>query len=107
MQEIKRRLARLLVEKSYREGDFVLASGRRSDYYFDCRVTALQAEGAWLIGMLFNDLLKDLAVQGVGGMTMARTRWSRPPLSFPMSRAVRCTGCWCARRPKGTAPVSL
>lgn len=39
--EIKRRLARLLVEKSYREGDFVLASGRRSDYYFDCRVTAL------------------------------------------------------------------
>lgn len=70
MQEIKRRLARLLVEKSYREGDFVLASGRRSDYYFDCRVTALHAEGAWLIGTLFNDLLKDLAIRGVGGMTM-------------------------------------
>ena len=30
MLELKRRLARLLVEKSYREGDFVLASGRRS-----------------------------------------------------------------------------
>ena len=58
--EIKRRLARLLVEKSYREGDFVLASGRRSDYYFDCRVTALHAEGSWLIGTLFNDLLKDV-----------------------------------------------
>ena len=55
--EIKRRLARLLVEKSYREGDFVLASGRRSDYYFECRVTALHAEGSWLIGTLFNDLL--------------------------------------------------
>ena len=27
---LKRRLARLLVEKSYREGDFALASGRRS-----------------------------------------------------------------------------
>ena len=47
--ELKRRLARLLVEKSYREGDFVLASGRRSDYYFDCRVTALHAEGSWLL----------------------------------------------------------
>ena len=68
--EIKRRLARLLVEKSYREGDFVLASGRRSDYYFDCRVTALHAEGSWLIGTLFNDLLKDVPVVGVGGMTM-------------------------------------
>ena len=63
--EIKRRLARLLVEKSYREGDFVLASGRRSDYYFDCRVTALHAEGSWLIGTLFNDLLRDVPVVGV------------------------------------------
>lgn len=68
--DLKRRLARLLVEKSYREGDFVLASGRRSDYYFDCRVTALHAEGSWLIGSLFNNLLKDRDILGVGGMTM-------------------------------------
>lgn len=68
--DLKRRLARLLVEKSYREGDFVLASGRRSDYYFDCRVTALHAEGSWLIGSLFNNLLKDRNILGVGGMTM-------------------------------------
>ena len=70
MQEQKRRLARILKEKSYREGDFVLASGRRSDYYFDCRVTALSAEGSWLIGSLFNDLLANLAIRGVGGMTL-------------------------------------
>ena len=70
MLELKRHLARLLVEKSYREGDFVLASGRRSDYYFDCRVTALHADGAWLIGTLFNHMLKGLDIKGVGGMTM-------------------------------------
>lgn len=70
MDEQKRLLARLLMEKSYREGDFLLASGKRSDYYFDCRVAALSAEGSWLIGCLFNDLLKDLAISGVGGMTM-------------------------------------
>ncbi|MDO5483713.1 MAG: orotate phosphoribosyltransferase [Desulfovibrionaceae bacterium] len=70
MQELKRRLARLLVEKSYREGDFVLASGRRSDYYFDCRVTALHAEGSWLIGNLFTQMLEGLDIKGVGGMTM-------------------------------------
>ena len=68
--ELKRRLARLLVEKSYREGDFVLASGRRSDYYFDCRVTALHAEGSWLIGTLFNHMLSEMDIKGVGGMTM-------------------------------------
>ena len=68
--ELKRRLARLLVAKSYREGDFVLASGRRSDYYFDCRVTALHAEGSWLIGTLFNHMLLEMDIKGVGGMTM-------------------------------------
>lgn len=70
MLEHKRRLARLLKEKSYREGDFTLTSGRKSDYYFDCRVTALSAEGSWLIGGLFNAMLADIAIQGVGGMTM-------------------------------------
>lgn len=70
MMEHRRRLARLLREKSYREGSFVLASGRKSDYYFDCRVTALSAEGSWLIGTLFNDMLAPLAIKGVGGMTL-------------------------------------
>ena len=35
--DMKRRLASLLLEKSYREGHFVLASGRESDFYFDGR----------------------------------------------------------------------
>lgn len=70
MLELKKRLARLLVEKSYREGDFTLASGRKSDYYFDCRVTALHPEGAWLIGSLFNKILAGMPIKGVGGMTL-------------------------------------
>lgn len=70
MLEYKRRLARLLKAKSYREGDFTLTSGKKSGYYFDCRVTALSAEGSWLIGTLFNEMLADLAIQGVGGMTL-------------------------------------
>lgn len=70
VEEQKRALARLLKEKSWQEGDFLLSSGKRSTYYFDCRVTALSAEGSWLIGSLFNSLLADLAIKGVGGMTM-------------------------------------
>lgn len=69
--DMKRRLAALLLEKSYREGHFVLASGRESDFYFDGRQTALHPEGAWLIGNLFYDLLSDLpALDAVGGMTL-------------------------------------
>jgi orotate phosphoribosyltransferase len=63
------RLASLLLEKSYRAGEVTLTSGRKSDYYFDCKQTALHPEGAWLIGNLLFDLLP-ADVVGVGGMTL-------------------------------------
>lgn len=70
MNDRKKRLARLLMELSYREGEVTLTSGRKSDYYFDCKQTALHPEGSWLIGMCFLDLLEGYGVQGVGGMTL-------------------------------------
>jgi orotate phosphoribosyltransferase len=68
--QMMQRLARILVARSYMEGSFTLASGRQSDYYFDCRQTSLHPEGAWLIGSLFNGLLREFPVAAVGGMTM-------------------------------------
>lgn len=71
MLEMKKRLARLLIEKSYLEGDFTLTSGQKSDYYFDCKHTALHPEGSWLIGRFFLDMIRARGdVQGVGGMTL-------------------------------------
>lgn len=71
VDDLKVRLAKTLMEKSYKEGHFILASGRESDYYFDCRVTSLSGEGAWLIGKLFNEyLLNEEDINGVGGMTL-------------------------------------
>ncbi len=70
MTELKRKLARLLLRLSYREGDFTLTSGKKSDYYFDCKQTALNAEGGYLIGRIFVEMLKDYDVDGVGGMTL-------------------------------------
>lgn len=70
MTEFKRKLARLLLELSYKEGDFTLTSGKKSDYYFDCKQTALNAEGGYLIGRLFVEMLKEYDVEGVGGMTL-------------------------------------
>ncbi|WP_034641327.1 orotate phosphoribosyltransferase [Desulfovibrio inopinatus] len=67
---MKAELARLLVEKSYIEGEVTLTSGRKSDYYFDCKQTALHPRGAYLIGNLFYEMLEPLDVVGVGGMTL-------------------------------------
>jgi orotate phosphoribosyltransferase len=45
-------LRRLLLERSVRRGDFVLASGQRSSYYIDCRLSTMSAEGQVLIGRM-------------------------------------------------------
>ena len=44
MTDRNRDLAKLLVQRSYVEGDFLLASGRRSTSYFDCKLTTCFAE---------------------------------------------------------------
>ncbi|MDR2161997.1 MAG: orotate phosphoribosyltransferase [Desulfovibrio sp.] len=63
-------LASILHEKSYLEGDFTLASGRKSNYYFDCRQSSLHPAGASLIGSLFLEMMLGMDVQAVAGMTM-------------------------------------
>ena len=65
-------LLHLLATLSFRLGDFTLASGQKSDYYIDCRVTTLHAEGGRLSGLLLYDLIKDNIPQAlaVGGLTM-------------------------------------
>jgi len=67
----RRALAKLLVERSYIEGDFVLASGRRSSVYFDCRLTTCHAEAMPLIARACLDELRRAGTwpRSVGGMT--------------------------------------
>ena len=68
----RRRLLELLLERSFRTGDFVLASGARSSYYIDCRTTTTHAEGQALVGRLGLALLRDAGLRpdAVGGLTM-------------------------------------
>lgn len=70
VNELKSKLARLLMALSYVQGEVTLTSGRKSDYYFDCKQTALHPEGGYLIGRLFLDMLKGSGAEGVAGMTL-------------------------------------
>ena len=69
---MKSQLARLVRKLSYREGDFLLASGKRSTFYIDLKATTLHPEGASLIGRLAVAKVKDsgLMIAGVGGLTL-------------------------------------
>jgi len=68
----RKRLKKLLLEKSYRQGTFTLTSGLTSDFYVDGKQTTLDAEGAYLCGRLLYKIIRnhDRQIIGVGGMTL-------------------------------------
>ena len=51
-------------------GEFTLASGAKSSYYFDGRRLSLDPQGAHLLGAIFLDILVPLGVQSIGGPTV-------------------------------------
>lgn len=65
-------LRRLLLERSVQRGSFVLASGKRSSYYIDCRLATMSAEGLALIGRLGLEAIRRAGWRpdSVGGLTM-------------------------------------
>ncbi len=78
------RLIALLRERSVARGSFVLASGRTSSWYIDCRRTTMHAEGLALIGRLGLDAIRAAgwAPGAVGGMTLGAD-----PVAYAVARA--------------------
>lgn len=76
MSETRAALKALLLKKSVRTGEFTLASGKTSDLYIDCRVTAMDPFGSALIGELGWEAVREkikadhLSIQSIGGMTL-------------------------------------
>jgi orotate phosphoribosyltransferase len=66
------RLLLLLRERAYEKRDVVLASGRRSNFYIDCRRVVMTAEGHFLVGWLLGRLIQEHCpeVVAVGGMSL-------------------------------------
>jgi len=72
LNQMRQRLKSLLLEKSYREGRIKLTSGKESDFYIDGNQTTMDAEGAYLCGMLLYNLIssQEEKIDAVGGMTL-------------------------------------
>ncbi len=70
-QQKRARFVELCRERSFERRKVVLASGRESDFFFDCKQTILTAEGHSLAGELLFDLLAELpACDAVGGVEL-------------------------------------
>jgi len=72
MSTYAQQLLSLLSRLSFKLGEFTLASGAKSDYYIDCRLTTLNAEGGRLTGHAILELLEahKIEAEAVGGLTM-------------------------------------
>lgn len=60
----------ILLQHSFKKGDFTLASGQKSKYYIDGKRTTLDARGSFLAARIFLAMLADDMPDAVGGLTL-------------------------------------
>ena len=65
----KAKLLKKLIEKSYKKGNFTLASGKKSSHYLNCKPVSLNGEGLNLISYLFLEIM-DSRSKAVAGLTL-------------------------------------
>lgn len=66
----RRTLLELITAEAVFHGDFTLSSGKRATYYVDMRRLTLDHRAAPAIGRIMLDLIGDLDVVAVGGLTL-------------------------------------
>lgn len=70
--EMKQELIDIIVRKSFKysaEPIFKLVSGKMSHFYVNCKPTILNPRGMFLVGHLVFDTIKNLDIDGIGGLT--------------------------------------
>jgi orotate phosphoribosyltransferase len=71
-QKEREELVEIIRTLSYEEREVTLASGRKSNFYFDGKQTTLHARGGLLVGKAFWQEVKQFPgpIHGVGGLTL-------------------------------------
>jgi len=88
-QDERTTLRELLRARSVRTGDFVLASGARSTYYIDARLTTMSGSGQLLIGRrgLHEIDARGWTPDAVGGLTLGAD-----PVAYAIAHAAAAAG---------------
>src|ERR1700682_3845659 len=81
------RLAEIIRKRSFGRGEITLASGRKSDFYFNLKPTMFDPEGASLLAELTVEALKDDRLDYVGGLERGAA-----PLAGALGEVFRALG---------------
>ncbi|MDA3903634.1 MAG: orotate phosphoribosyltransferase [Desulfuromusa sp.] len=100
---VKEELKTIICELSYEEREVTLASGRKSNFYFDGKQTTLHARGGLLVGQAFWDELKKFGVtiDGVGGLTLGADPIATAPSIAAQLEGVSVHAFIIRKEPKG------
>ncbi len=86
---LRNTLKDLLLARSVRRGEFVLASGRRSSFYVDARLTTMSGDGLAVVGGLGLDRMgvRGWTPRAVGGLTLGAD-----PIAYALALTARRRG---------------
>lgn len=72
MENEREQLRKLLKSRSLMFGEFTLVSGKKSNFYFDSKLTTLLPDGAWLTAREVLRLIRENGIQAdaIGGLTL-------------------------------------
>ncbi|MCS7180837.1 MAG: orotate phosphoribosyltransferase, partial [bacterium] len=68
--KIKKKLKEILLEKAVIFKEVVLSSGKKSNFYIDCRLITLSPEGIYLTSKIIFEMIKDENIDAIGGLTL-------------------------------------
>ncbi len=68
--QLREELFKILREKSLMKGEMTLASGKKSNFYFDGKQASLDPQGILAIGKLILSMLAGQKVDAIGGPTL-------------------------------------
>lgn len=95
------RLQEIIAEKSYiQDGDFKLASGASSSFFFDMKMTLLDPEGASLAANLILDMIKGQNVKAVAGLELGACPIVSAVCVKSLERSEQITGIYVRKTPK-------
>ncbi|MFP4473587.1 MAG: orotate phosphoribosyltransferase [Candidatus Omnitrophota bacterium] len=66
----QQRLFDIIKRDAFFRGEFTLSSGKKSNYYLDCRRATLTGEGAYYTARIFLEMVKDETFDAIGGPTL-------------------------------------
>jgi orotate phosphoribosyltransferase len=96
------RLLSILKSLSYEEGEFILKSGKKSNFYIDARETTLNPEGMYLAGEIIYKMVREIpGVEAAGGVSVGADPLVCATVMSAYHRNDNLKGFFIRKEPKG------